>query len=33
LANELELLAAGLGGDQLITQRQRGMSHGFGWPG
>ena len=33
LANELELLAAGLGGDQLVTQRQRGVSHGFGWLG
>ena len=33
LANELELLAAGLGGDQLVTQRQRGVGHGFGWLG
>ena len=33
LANELELLAPGLGGDQLVTQRQRGVSHGFGWLG
>jgi len=30
LADEFELLAAGLGGNQLVTQRQRGVSHGFG---